>query len=124
MTADRLVTAGRLDGDDPAPGTDGLKECRREREFFAGLKLDLVRQAPPSPWVVMDPRAATALDELAGANDDLFLALFAQFRIEHEQDFVLLDHGPRWSPSGLSRPRRPATFRDNVAMTRQEVAAV
>src|SRR5947209_3726084 len=44
MTADRLVTAGRLDGDDPAPGTDGLKECRREREFFAGLKLDLVRK--------------------------------------------------------------------------------
>src|SRR5437016_11802375 len=53
-----------------------------------GLVVDLVGQPAPAPDVVCSPGATRAFDVLAHARDDLVLALFREFRVEQEQNFV------------------------------------
>ena len=73
-----------------------------------GLLVDLVGELAAAPDVLAVPPAATLLDQVAGALDDLFLPLVRHFGVQHEQDLVV-DHGFPSTPSfGLRRPRRQA----------------
>src|SRR5439155_12467022 len=100
-------------------------ELQQVVDAFAFV-VDLVREAAPAPCVVAHPRAAALLDEVAGARDDLLLALLRQVGIEHQQDFVR-NHAPEPPSSGLNRPRRLAPLgngrRDGEAGSRATVAS-
>jgi len=56
------------------------------------LVQDLVGEAPASPRGVRLPDSAALHDLRANAVDDLLLAIFRQFGVEHDQDLVI-GHG-------------------------------
>ena len=88
------------------------------------LVVDLVGEPAPAPGVVAVPGAAGLLDQLAGARDDLVLALLRQLRVEHEQDLVVGFHSPNLPSFGLRRPRRQAPLGENGAKRGRKRAAV
>src|SRR5512133_2299150 len=72
-----------------------------------GLVVDLVGEPAASPDVVALEGAASALDELSRARDDLGLPLFGKLGVEQQQDFVV-DH----VPSGLLRSESASPLAD------------
>ena len=66
-----------------------------------GLLVDLVGELALAPGVVARERAATLLDQLAHARDDLRLGLLGEVWVQQQQDLVV-DHGfPFLLPSVL-----------------------